>query len=657
MAITLAEAIVYFKGDGKQLSSDMDTAKGKVGNFAGTATKLIGGAVVGAAVAAGAAIVGVGVAALNVSKDTDQAAADMAASLGIPIAEAERFAEVAKRVYGNNFADSVGDAATAVEGLAKQLGITADDPALQTMAENAFRLRDVFDLDVGESIDAVKSLMDSFGISAEQAFDLVAAGNQKGLNRSGDLIDTITEYSNQFAAGGASAGEFFSILEAGSLGGMLGTDKAADAFKEFVLRIQDGSTLTAQSLDAIGLSADDIVAGLSDGSLSIVDVWNQVQTSLQNTEDPLVQFNSGVGLLGSQFEDLTADIASNMTATNDWSTASAGAIDSLDAKYNTFGAAVDGMWRRLVVSVSPFTDKLLELVNSAMPSVMAAFDAFDAKVGPVMMGMQTTIDNVVGFVKGLFQSDLSGSVDGAAGRFDFIGQKVNEIMPLIQQVIQTVLGAISTFWNAHGETILRIVGNVFDTALIVISGAMSLILDAIKLVLQLLTGDWEGAWNTLKDMMSTALDTITGVLGNKMDTLRAIFTGFDLYQSGRAFIDNFWRGIMDKFGEWEDWYRRKLQALRNLLPFSEPKDPSSPLRGLRQAGQGLVEQVQKGIDESAFGLGNVSLNNMLSPQGAGTGMGTSIGAIHVHLNGDGTYEGGREAGRGLIDELRSRGLA
>lgn len=542
MAFTLAEAIVYMRGDDSKLSSDLDSAKGKTEGFASTATSLIGGAVAGAAVAAGAAIIGIGVAAFDVSQDTATAAADIAASLGVPIAEAEKFADVARRVYGNNFADSVGDAATAVEQLAKQLGLTADDPSLQTMTENAFRLRDVFGVDVAESINAVKTLTEEFGISNEEAFDLIAKGYQNGLDSSGDFLDTIGEYSVQFAAGGATAGEFFSLLDSGLKGGLLGTDKAADAFKEFRVRIADGSDTTANALAAIGLSVDDILAGMSDGSLTASDAFTLVQEALNNTTDPVTRMQAGVGLLGTQFEDLGDASALALTLTNDWAAGSEGAITSLDAKYATFGSAVEGIWRRLTVSISPFTDKLLEIVNDAMPKVMAAFDTFDEVVVPAIDAVLIAISNMVAYAKPLF-STFANSVDEATGPLAYLKEWVDTNLPLIQELFDKVLGGISAFWDEWGETIMHVVDNTFEVIKTVIGTALATIGDTITLALQLLNGDWEGAWETFKGILERYWETIKTVVSTQLDSLKTIFSNIDWGAVGEALMNAFLAGL------------------------------------------------------------------------------------------------------------------
>lgn len=654
MAFTLAEAIVHFTADQSKLDAATEQSRGKVSGFVGGASKLIGTALTGAAVAAAGAVVGIGAAALDVSRQTQEATSDIAASLGIPIEAAEAFGEVARRVYGNNFADSVQDAATAVGALAKQLNLTADDPALQTLTENAFRLRDVFGVEVNESVDAVKTLMENFGISSQEAFDLLAAGYQRGLDRSGDFLDTIGEYSVQFASGGASAAEFFGLLDSGLRGGMLGTDKAADAFKEFRVRIADGSKLTADSLAQIGLNADAITEGLSTGALTAADAFDMVQTALQTTEDPVVRFQAGVGLLGTQFEDLGDQVATSLDLTEDWAEGTEGAINTLDAKYATFGSAVSGVWRRLTTSLSPFTDALLDLVNDAMPAVMGAFDEFDRRVGPIMEGAQRTISSVVSFVKNLFQRDLGDSVGEATGRFDFIGKRIGEIMPYIQQIVTTVLSALQALWAQWGGTITELVQNNLQTILTAFTTVLDVVLQMVKLFLQILTGDWQGAGETLRSIVQTLWDGIREIFRLQLDNLRTLVGGVDLAAAGRAILDGLKQGMIDKWNEVQNWFYGRLESLRNMLPFSEPKDPTSPLRGLKKSGEAMMDSIQSGIEESALGLGKLSMHSLFGGAPPVAGAMNTI-SITVNVNGaDG--RAGESVRIGVLDALRQAGL-
>lgn len=660
---TLAVGLVVDTDEFQSGLKDADNiAQGWAGKLGGAVSGLLKGALIGGAAALVAGVISVGAAAFDVSMQVDSAAADMAASLRVPTAEAEAFADVARRVYGNNFADSVTDAAEGVKQIALQMGLAANDPSLQTMTENAFRLRDAFGVEVPESVNAANTLMSQFGLTGQEAFDFIAAGYQKGLDSSGDFLDSIGEYATQFASGGADASQFFSLMESGLQGGVLGTDKAADAFKEFRVRIQDGSALTAESLEAIGLSADEITAGLADGSITAADAFGMVTEALRETDDKTVQFQAGVGLLGTQYEDLGGSIANNLDLTRDWATGSQGAIDSLDKKYDTFGSAVEGVWRRLVVSVSPFTDKLLDLVNDAMPTVMAAFDRFDAAIGPTMNGIGNVINAVVTTVNGLF-SRFRESVDNdAVGPLSYWQTWADANLPRLQQLFETVLSGIQTFWDNHGATIMRIVDNTFNTIWTVIDTVMRTIGDLITLALQLLTGDWEGAGQTVLGIVERNWEAIKTVVGNQLDNILAAFTAIDWGATGNAIIqgiaDGISNGAQHIVNAAEDAAQRALNAAKRFLgihspaavPAAEIGEPFAEgigvgaMRGLRN----LAGKIDSGL---ASVMGDIS-----GPQVAGVGAGGSI-TVNVYLQGGATYEDGRAVGAGVSDELRARGFA
>jgi TP901 family phage tail tape measure protein len=75
-----------------------------------------------------------------------------------------------------------------------------------------------------------------------------------------------------------------------------------------------------------------------------------------------------------------------------------------------------------------------------------------------------------------------------------------------------------------------------------------------------------------------------------------------LKDAGTALIDNLWNGISERFNRLMADMGNRLQDLRNLLPGSEPKDTSSPLFGLGQSGQALIENFQSGINGAQLTL-------------------------------------------------------
>lgn len=547
MAIKLADVLLYLGVDADDLDKGLGDAEKKTESWSSrvgkSAKMLVGGAVIAGATAAAAAVTAIGISAFNVSRETEKAAAAMAASLNIPREEAERFAEVARRVYGNNFADSVTDAGDAITEVVRLLGLAADDPSLQTITEKAISLRDSFGEDVSESVSTARTLMENFGISADEAFDLITAGFQRGLNRSDDFLDSINEYSVQFGNGGATAQEFFSIMESGLQGGMLGTDKAADAFKEFRVRILDGSKTTSDALAQIGLNAEDVTAAIDNGSMSIVDAWNLVIGKLQETEDQSVLMQAGVGLIGTQFEDLGQEAVLAMQITSDAFADATGAADSLNKRYETLGDGAAAVWRRLIVSIAPATDKLIEMANDAIPYLMAGFDEFDQNVLPALIGFASVVTNVVKTVVGLF-TNLGHTVDDAGtGRFAFLKEWIDTNLPLVQNLIQTILGNIQAFWENNGEAITRIWENTFGVVMTIVDVALKTILDLVTLVLQVLNGDFEAAGKTLAGIVERIWNAIFEIIRAELDSVRELVLGIDWGSLGMAMIMGIANGI------------------------------------------------------------------------------------------------------------------
>jgi len=662
VAIKLADAIVFLRGDDSGLDADLGKAekktKGWAGRLGGAVSTLAGGAIVAGATAAAGAVVAVGAAALNVSKDTRNAASDMAASLAIPREEAEEFAKVAKRVYSHNFADNVGDAADAVTVLAKRMKLTADDPALETLTEKALAFRDSFDEEVNDSVDAAAALMENLGLSGDEAFDFITAGMQRGLNSSGDFLDTIREYSNQFGDAGFSADKMFSILESGSQSGVLGTDKMGDAIKEMLLRLNAGGDDVSAAFEAIGMDFNNIVGHIRSGDEAWSDYFPNIIEGLNSIEDPIARSQAQVAIFGTQAEDMGVSFTEGLSASQTSMEDLAGSADMLNEKYNSFGDFFSGLWRRTAVAVSPLTDKLLDLGNKALPHIENAFTWFENKGIPAIEKFGGMIGQVVAFVMGVFEN-LRASVGQTENQFGFLKTWFDTNLPLMRQTIETVLRWIQDFWTAHGETIMTVVRNTFSTVQTIVDTVLRTILDLITLAMQIITGDWEGAGQTLIGIVTRLWETIKTVFSNQLNSIWTILRDFGstMANAGRALIESLWQGIRDRFNGLLDGVRQRLQQLRNLLPGSEPKDPRSPLRRLGLAGEAVVENVQVGIDKAQWRIDGAAAGVLGSLQAAGAG---ALGPVTVHQVFNGRVEAAeaeRATETGVLHALRQAGLA
>ena len=214
--------------------------------------------------AAGTAAVAVGGMAVNSANNMDKAVNQFAASTGKSIEETGRYQKVLEEIYKNNYGESFEDIGEAMADVTRQLGDMSDD-RLQEVTESAFALRDTFGYEIPESTRAAKAMMDNFGITGEKAMELIAAGAQNNLDYSGELIDSINEYSVQFAKVGLDADDMFKIFEKGAETGAWNLDKIGDAIKEMSIRVIDGSETTKEGFEAIGLNADEMAEKFAAG--------------------------------------------------------------------------------------------------------------------------------------------------------------------------------------------------------------------------------------------------------------------------------------------------------------------------------------------------------------------------------------------------------
>jgi len=123
------------------------------------------------AAVAGAAVV-VSAQAVNLSDDLTKAMNGFSTATGIGVDEAKKYEETLKNIYANNYGESFEDIANNMGIITQRMG---DLPAeeLQKVTEYAYLLADTFEIDTQESIAGVNALMKQFGISSEEAFNLI----------------------------------------------------------------------------------------------------------------------------------------------------------------------------------------------------------------------------------------------------------------------------------------------------------------------------------------------------------------------------------------------------------------------------------------------------------------------------------------------------
>lgn len=339
-----------------------------------------------------AAIGGIGAAVIASGTQAEQAANQVAAATGLTGDALKEVQDISQNVYKDNFGDSMEDAADAVAVTYQQTKLVGDE--LQTAAENAMLLDDTFGYDVNDSIRTAKALADNFGISIEEAYNLMAQGAQKGLDKNGDMLDTLNEYAVHYSQLGYTVEDFFGSLENGAASGAFSIDKIGDTMKEFGIRVKDTSTSTQEAFKLLGYTGDsiaDMQAKFAAGGESAREATSELLGQLQNVEDDVTRNQIGVDLFGTMWEDLGEEAVYSLLNTQTEISNTTDALGQLnDVKYDDVMSQLTALKRQAETEVlQPFAQKLMPKVKEGIEWVSENMDDLVDDIVPIGKAVAT----------------------------------------------------------------------------------------------------------------------------------------------------------------------------------------------------------------------------------------------------------------------------
>lgn len=411
----------------------------------------VAGAMGGIAIGTGKAVVKAAGHLAELGDEYNRAVNDIAASTGLAGDELAGMGDVLKDVYANNFGENFEEIAAGMADLYKNTGLTGE--ALQSVTEGAFILSDTFGYEVTESARAAKAMMNSFGVDGEEAMELIAAGAQNGLDFSGELIDSINEYSVQFAKIGMSADDMFSIFQAGADSGAWNLDKVGDAVKEFSIRSIDGSKTSADAYAAIGVNAEEAMAIFSQGGEDAQFAFRQVINALMDMEDPIARDAAGVGLFGTQWEDLGVEAMQALADVEGGVYGTGEALDGINqVKYDNIGAALEGIKRQAEVSLLPLASTIARSFAQIGPVVGELFE----ELGPV-------IEDVTSTMMPFVQTFLDGALTGMRGLIPLVSKLAGSLLPLLSTLVGNLLPPLLALAEGLLPPLMEIMNAVLPT--------------------------------------------------------------------------------------------------------------------------------------------------------------------------------------------------
>lgn len=303
---------------------------------------------------------------VSVIGDQTEAMAQLQAATGVTSKELEGMKDSIESLYNQRLGEDFTDLSEAMATVRQYS--QASGEALENLTKNAIVFRDVFGEEISESIQVSDTLMKDFGITSDQAYGLLAQGVQKGLNKSGDLMDATSNYSEHFKALGFSARQMFDVLAAGSEAGAPGLEAIGDVVQQFGERIENGSAETSGALDELFASiggGQSLLDGLASGSIKGREAMQMVIQKLFEIEDPVRRNRIGVHLLGEQFVNMEPKVATSLGSARQQFSMTKETMEEIAAvKYDTIGKDFQAVGRELMTGlIIPIAEDLMPLLQ------------------------------------------------------------------------------------------------------------------------------------------------------------------------------------------------------------------------------------------------------------------------------------------------------
>lgn len=472
-------------------------------------------AAVGVAAVGTAAVAATG-AFLSMGDQYNQSVNQISAATGATGAELEALGDTARKVYQNNFGDSLADVADGISVVRQNTGLMNDE--LQKATESGFALRDTFGYGMEESSRTASALMKNFGVSAEEAYNIIAVGAQNGADQNGDLLDTLNEYSVQYAALGLSADQFVGGLISGAEAGVFSIDKVGDAVKEFNIRAKDGSKSTVGAFQTLGLNADEMMSKFAQGGDTAQEAFFEVIKALDKMEDPVEKNAAAVALFGTQYEDLEKNVLPVLGSMEDGANKTYDALGQInEVKYDDFGSAIEGTKRALQGELLPLAGEVSGAIADTLADLTEAVIAADGDLDKI----GAAIGETLGEVASTAVKYLPTLVDTGMKMIDGV---VTGISKNSASLAQSAAKAISTFADGAMDAFPKIVGVAGDLVIQFAGKIADELPTLIPKAVAMVTTLADGIVDNLPAITSAACDLVDGLIDgieNSLDDLEA----------------------------------------------------------------------------------------------------------------------------------------
>ncbi|MDF9482564.1 phage tail tape measure protein [Bacillus cereus] len=493
-------------------------------------------------------LAGIGAAAVKVASDFDTSQRNIQSSLGLTEKGAENLGKVAKETWKDGFGQSIEEVDQSLIKVYQNMKEVPHEE-LEEATKSAMTLGKTFDSDINEVTRGAGQLMNQFGISSKEAFDLFAAGGQEGLNYSNEMFDNVAEYAPLYKQAGFSANEMFTIMANGTRDGSYNLDYINDLVKEFGIRVQDGSKGVSDAFAEMSPQTQKVWDNFNKGKGTSADVFNAVLGDLGKMDDKVKANQLGVAVFGTKWEDMGAQAVLGLNNAN-------GALGDVEGtmgkmqktQQEAFGVRWQKLMRTTMASLEPLGQAILDIAEVALPPIIKTVEvvakAFSSMPKPIQIGIVA----ILGMVAVLgpliaMMGFMTSGVGAFVGSLRFLVPILTKVPLLFTGILKVgpkligMFGGIGKALALLGRSMMTLLMNPWTIAILAIVGLVYLIYknwdDIVKYTKKAVK--WIG------DVCSKAWDATVKGAKKAWNGLGKFFSGFwngtkKLFKSASSFL-------------------------------------------------------------------------------------------------------------------------
>lgn len=590
---------------------------GLLDKLSGVSTSLGGLGGLSGPAAVGAGFVAAGGFAVSAATDMQTAMNQFQAATGVADDELQAYQDTLEEIYTNNYGESFGDVATAMGQVKQQLGDIGQED-MKTLVEGLYTLEDTFGADFGETLRGTDQLMTQFGISAEDAIDLMASGMQNGLNYTDELGDNVAEYAGKFSQAGYSAEEYFQLLQNGSEGGSYNLDKVNDAINEVTTRLADGTI--EESLGLFDSKTQETFKAWQDGKATQKDVIDSIVNNIKTCTDEQDALTLASTAFGTMGEDANLQFIESLDSVGDTFDETSGKMKEIqDIKYDDLGSMLDGLKRSLELLAVPLGEAIIPLLTALAECLQPLVTILGDSLSPLFEQLQeflTVLSEPLGLIfeaagqilevlVSLVSTALTPILDLLTQIMEPITMLLDELLTPLTEMFQALLEPLETLVTAALEPVLDLITQLLDPITTLIESLLEPLqdlfaeltpiledlFDSLTPVFELLGKLGNLIGGILGPIISTLAGIFSDVLGSAIDSVMPIIEGIMTVLEG---LISFITGVFS--GNWQqawDGIVSVFKGLFNLIP--------TIVEGVINAAIGVINGIINGIN-SATGL-------------------------------------------------------